>query len=38
VHLGIEFLGLAYLAAGVHNGCVVSTSQMTANFFEAVFG
>lgn len=37
MHLGIASLGLANLAAGVHNSRMVPAAQMSTDFFEAVF-
>ena len=38
VHFGVAVLGLANLAASVHNGCMVPAAQMAANLLKAVFG
>ena len=38
VHLWVGALSLANLAAGVHNGCMVSPAQVATNLFEAVLG
>jgi len=38
VHSGVAALGVFYLAAGVHNGRMVPSTQMTANLLKAVFG
>ena len=38
VHLGVGAFDILYLAAGVHNGGMVSAAQMAANFLEAVLG
>ena len=38
IHFWIVVLGLIYFAACVHNGSMVASAQMTADFFEAVPG
>ena len=38
VHFRVRLLGVADLGAGVHDGGVVASAQVSADFFEAVLG
>ena len=38
MHWGVGFFSSCYLAAGLHNGGVVASSEMAADFLKAVSG